>query len=95
MPHESFNPSNLDKKANFRKQLWEKGTATDHMDRYQKVLSSALKEVGDTEVTRDNIKKVMEHVHKDSGYHSLYSAGAELDAHLRQHLGIKEEESAH
>lgn len=86
---EPFKPSNLDRGARFRESIrYKPYLTTEHMDRYQGLLTAALEHAGETEITRHNFDKIIEHVRRDPGYGRLYSAGPELDNHLREHLGI-------
>ncbi len=62
--------------------------STEHLNRAQAILATALEKRGHESLTDKNFHEVMEHARKDPRWHGLYSSGSKLEDALRAHLKI-------
>jgi hypothetical protein len=86
-----FHPSDLTRGKAFHDSIrYKPNVSTERLDRAHAILTRALEEHGHESLTAKNFHEVLEHMHKDSRWHDLYSAGPELENALRTHLKIEE-----
>ena len=95
MTMERFHPEELNAGAKMRETLRYKSgfseDTTHRLNTAQGILTDALQKHGSEALTHENYDKVMEPARKDPRWEHLHSGSAELESHIKAHLGIKDE----